>query len=88
MTIDRELFMSEKEVPGIALAINQITSAQALRWLVVLALTGIVGTLLLMGRSVPNELMGMFLFILGSLFDVPDVVGTYFDRSKQKADVS
>lgn len=65
--------MEEKELPNIALAINQVTSPQALRWLVVVALTGVVGGLLLTGRDVPNEVLGLFVFVLGSLFEVPQV---------------
>jgi predicted cobalt transporter CbtA len=65
--------MEEKELPNIALAINQLTSPQALRWLVVVALLGITGGLLIMGREVPAEVLGLFVFVLGSLFDVPQV---------------
>lgn len=71
MSIDRELLMSERDLPTVALAINQLTSAQAARWFVVVALTVAIVVLLVLERNVPTEVIGVYGLIVGSLFDTP-----------------
>lgn len=75
MTIDRDMLMekSEKELPAVALAVNQLTSPQAMRAFLIIALTVTVMILVIMGREIPQELLFTYGGIVLTLFDAPGV---------------
>lgn len=74
MTINRELMDKMDEVPRTALIVNQLTSAQSARWIVVVSLTVAIILLLGAGRDIPTELVGVYGLIVGSLFDTPSAI--------------
>jgi len=75
MTIDREILMdaNDKDLPAVALAVNQLTSPQAMRAFLIVALTVTVMVLVIMGREIPQELLFTYGGIVLTLFDAPGV---------------
>ena len=69
--IDEKLLDREPPLPTVALAIAQLTSAQAARAFVVLSMTLIGAVMVMRGIAIPSELFGLYGLIVGSLFDTP-----------------
>jgi len=70
--IDKDILHRDPPLPAIALAIAQLTSAQATRWFVVVSMVLIGGYMLISGTPIPDTLIGVFGLIIGSLFDTPN----------------
>jgi hypothetical protein len=71
MTINRDMSNFKPPLPKIALALAQITSAQAARWIVIVVLTLTIAFMAVTDRQISHELIALYGIVLGSLFDTP-----------------